>query len=336
MFINKYAPTTFDDFLHHTYIKDLINSHISHNNIPNIILSGPPGTGKSVFINILLKKIYNNNKNMYIEINGATEKGINFVREKIKEFIKYKPFKSSSVPFKLIVIDCADQLSIDSQFALRRIIEINSHSTRFCLICDILNNIDTALQSRCIILQFSNIPFSIQLNKLIQICKLENIPYSNAALENIIHLSDNNLCKSINNLQMISIMKNNILEVEISDILSNNDSLNNKTIAQLILFNDIFYFIDNIITIKNNNNISLLDILMSFFNFILFINDIDNQNNYNYLFNDSKNLLTVYNHSNIFEIIEKLADFEFKLKISNIDQKNEILCLYTLCSIIYL
>mmetsp|Transcript_18793 Transcript_18793/g.43732 ORF Transcript_18793/g.43732 Transcript_18793/m.43732 type:complete len:264 (-) Transcript_18793:295-1086(-) len=86
-------------------------------------------------------------QSMTLELNASDDRGIGVVRDQIKSFAGTKQLFNTGV--KLVILDEADSMTNDAQFALRRIIEKNTKNTRFCMICNYVNKIIPALQSRC-------------------------------------------------------------------------------------------------------------------------------------------------------------------------------------------
>ena len=126
----------------HKNIKDKLNFFLVNKKIPNIIFHGPNGSGKRTIVNEFVNNIYNNDKEMYkayvMNVNCAHGKGIKFVRDELKFFAKtHVNIKNNfSCNFKTIIMLNADKLTIDAQSALRRCIELFSHTTRFFIIVE--------------------------------------------------------------------------------------------------------------------------------------------------------------------------------------------------------
>lgn len=124
----------------HRDIKTRLECCINTSNIPHMIFHGPSGGGKRTLVNWFLRRIYNNQThimNQYIMyVDCAHGKGIKFIREQVKFFAKTNLKIDENAPFKAIVLSNADKLTTDAQSALRRIIEIFSHSTRFFVIVE--------------------------------------------------------------------------------------------------------------------------------------------------------------------------------------------------------
>ncbi|KAK8803580.1 hypothetical protein WA158_001274 [Blastocystis sp. Blastoise] len=143
--VEKYRPTEFEEIVSHDDILSTINKLIENKKLPHLLFHGPPGTGKTTTILACARKMYGSNyKSMTLELNASDDRGIDVVRDQIKNFAGTQKLFSSGV--KLIILDEADNMTNVAQFALRRIIEKYSQNTRFCLICNYVSNIIPALQ----------------------------------------------------------------------------------------------------------------------------------------------------------------------------------------------
>ncbi|KAK8791791.1 hypothetical protein WA158_005168 [Blastocystis sp. Blastoise] len=152
--VEKYRPTEFEEIVSHDDILSTINKLIENKKLPHLLFHGPPGTGKTTTILACARKMYGSNyKSMTLELNASDDRGIDVVRDQIKNFAGTQKLFSSGV--KLIILDEADNMTNVAQFALRRIIEKYSQNTRFCLICNYVSNIIPALQSRCTRFRFA-------------------------------------------------------------------------------------------------------------------------------------------------------------------------------------
>jgi DNA polymerase III delta prime subunit len=124
----------------HEKIKEKLNFFIQTDKIPNILFHGPCGSGKRTLVHNFVTDIYKNNKeliNAYVmNVNCAHGKGIKFVREDLKFFAKTHINIQGSSHFKILILSNADKLTIDAQSALRRCIELFSHTTRFFIIVE--------------------------------------------------------------------------------------------------------------------------------------------------------------------------------------------------------
>ena len=124
----------------HADIKANLRDKASKKSIPHMIFHGPSGSGKRTIVNWFIRLIYKNDRQLITEYvmhaDCAHGKGIKFVREQVKFFAKTNLRLTDEAPFKTIVLTNADKLTTDAQSALRRIIEVFSHSTRFFVVVE--------------------------------------------------------------------------------------------------------------------------------------------------------------------------------------------------------
>ena len=124
----------------HQNVKEKLTYFQSIHKIPNIIFNGPSGSGKSTIVNEFILKIYDGNKEIIKDfvmyVNCAHGKGIKFIRDELKFFAKTHIHSNGGDVFKSIVLFNGDKLTMDAQSALRRCIELFSHSTRFFIIVE--------------------------------------------------------------------------------------------------------------------------------------------------------------------------------------------------------
>jgi DNA polymerase III delta prime subunit len=163
--IEKYRPLNFDQILYNNDIINVIKNFINNKNIPNLILYGSSGIGKTSIVNIIVNSLYINNKDMVLELNNSDDRGINIIRN-IREYARQPSVLSyiknnNNNLHKLIILDEADSLTYEAQYALRRIIELYSNKIRFCMICNNLSKLDDALISRCNIFKLLSIPENV-------------------------------------------------------------------------------------------------------------------------------------------------------------------------------
>ena len=125
---------------YHPEIKEKLDFFLNSKNIPNIIFHGKSGSGKRTIVHNFINDIYNSNKellkNYVMYVNCAHGRGIKFIRDELKFFAKTHVNIEGTSKFKTIVLSNADELTIDAQSALRRCIELFSHTTRFFIIIE--------------------------------------------------------------------------------------------------------------------------------------------------------------------------------------------------------
>ena len=152
--VEKYRPKEMSDLVSHEQIIGTITKLIDAGKLPHLMLYGPPGTGKTSTILACAHKLYGKHfSSMVLELNASDDRGIDVVREQIKEFASTRQMFSSAP--KLIVLDEADNMTNPAQFSLRRVIEKFTRNARFCIICNYASKIIPALQSRCTRFRFA-------------------------------------------------------------------------------------------------------------------------------------------------------------------------------------
>ncbi|CAE6449621.1 unnamed protein product, partial [Rhizoctonia solani] len=155
--VEKYRPVTLSDVVSHQDITSTIERFIEKNRLPHLLFYGPPGTGKTSTIVAVARRIYGNDyKKQILELNASDDRGIEVVREQIKQFAETRTLFNKG--FKLIILDEADMMTQAAQAALRRVIEQYTRNVRFCIICNYVNKITPAIQSRCTRFRFSPLP----------------------------------------------------------------------------------------------------------------------------------------------------------------------------------
>lgn len=186
--VEKYRPENLDEISAQINVVKSLKSAIVTKNIPHLIFFGPSGCGKTSTIIALSKELFGDYySDRIIELNASDERGINIIRDKIKNYAKQaiKNIKDAP-PWKIIILDEADTMTSDSQFALRRIMEQYSKVTRFCIICNYHNKIIDPIISRCSLFRFKPVESKDILNKLKYICQKENFNCNEKILEKII------------------------------------------------------------------------------------------------------------------------------------------------------
>jgi len=293
--IEKYRPSDFSSIISNEQNLIILKNMLLSNSLPHLLFHGTSGTGKTSTIMALAKELYKNNINLMImKLDASDDRGINTVREEIKGFAEKKNMFQKGV--KLIILDEADSMTYDAQFALRRIIEKYSDTTRFCLICNYENKIINAIRSRCANFRFNPIQKNEIINFLKKICENENLTILENALDTIAELSNGDLRKAINLLQSISMKSTVITE-------------------------NICYEIAGIPTKQEINTIyeTLLNTELSFINIYNNINDIIKNNGYSLhlvLKELTIRILKTKNINNKGNILSELSDLENKISKS--------------------
>ena len=146
---------------------------------------------------------------MALELNASDSRGIDVVRNEIKEFAGTRQLFKSGI--KLIILDEADAMTSDAQFALRRVIEKHTKNARFCLICNYVNKIIPALQSRCTRFRFAPLRVEQIRSRLLEVADAENVNYTEDGIQSILSLSGGDMRRVLNLLQSTAMSSDNIV-----------------------------------------------------------------------------------------------------------------------------
>jgi len=200
--LEKYRPKKLIDVCGNRETVERLKVLAKHGNMPNLILAGPPGTGKTTSIHCLAMEMLGDSyKNAVLEMNASDDRGIEVVRNKIKGFAKRKVALPQG-RHKIIILDEADSMTPSAQQALRRTMELNSSTTRFALACNISSKIIEPIQSRCAILRYTRLPQLEILKRVKQVMQFENIVnYTEDGLEAILFVAEGDMRTALNALQ---------------------------------------------------------------------------------------------------------------------------------------
>lgn len=139
-------------------------------------------------------------KDAVLELNASNDRTIDVVRNKIKMFAQTKVTLPPN-KHKIVILDEADSMTEGSQQALRRTMEIYSKTTRFALACNLSEKIIEPIQSRCAVVRFTKLNDAQIKNKIIEICKKENLEYEDKGIDAIVFTAQGDMRQAINNLQ---------------------------------------------------------------------------------------------------------------------------------------
>ena len=171
--------------------------------MPHLLFSGSAGVGKTTAALCIARQVLGDSwKANTLELNASDERGINMVREKVKKFSNWVGF--GDIPFKIIVLDEADEMTADAQTALRRIIEDTAKYCRFIIIANNISKIIDPIQSRCASFKFTAVPEGEAIARLKAIAEKEGVDTDDAGLDVIYSYSEGDLRHAINLLQAVS------------------------------------------------------------------------------------------------------------------------------------
>ncbi|MGD6810025.1 MAG: replication factor C small subunit [Candidatus Bathyarchaeia archaeon] len=210
MWVEKYRPKILDDVVdQHDIVESLKAFMRNPKTMPHLMLAGIPGTGKTTTALCIAHELFGiqNWRNFTLELNASDERGIDTIRERVKDFSRYSRGAFGDVPFALVILDESDQMTGPAQTALRRIMETSSRTSRFILICNQSSKIIEPIQSRCAIFRFSRLDRTAMIEHLKCIAKKENVDLSPVAAERIVDYAEGDLRHAINALQTAAAYK---------------------------------------------------------------------------------------------------------------------------------
>lgn len=200
MWAEKYRPKTLDEMVNQREIVERLKSFVKAKNVPHCIFAGPPGTGKTTAALCLARDLYGENYREYImELNASDERGIDVVRETVKTFARVRAI--GEIPFKIMILDEADNMTADAQQALRRTMERYTETCRFILCANYSGKIIEPIQSRCAPFRFTYLPREEHDKYLRYIAENEGVALLDEGLDAIYEVCGGDLRRAINTLQ---------------------------------------------------------------------------------------------------------------------------------------
>jgi len=202
MWVEKYRPEKLFSIVNQKEIIGSLKSLLKNTSeIPHLMFSGSAGVGKTTTAMCLAREILGDHwKDHTLELNASDERGINMVRDRVKKFARFSGL-DTKIPFKIIILDEADEMTSDAQTALRRIIEDTARYCRFILIANNISKIIEPLQSRCAVFKFTRISEDDIISYLEEICKKEKVKFDQKGLKTIYSYSEGDMRHAINILQ---------------------------------------------------------------------------------------------------------------------------------------
>jgi len=202
MWVEKYRPKKISEIVNQKEIMGSLGALLKNQSeMPHLLFSGSAGVGKTSTAICISREILGEYWRDYsLELNASDERGIGMVREKVKKFSRFAGL-DTEIPFKIIILDEADEMTSDAQTALRRIIEDTAKYCRFILIANNLSKIIEPIQSRCVVFKFTRISNKEISSQLKFIAQKEKIKADEKGLETISDYADGDIRHAINILQ---------------------------------------------------------------------------------------------------------------------------------------
>ncbi len=256
----KYRPSSFSGMVGQEDIIKRVEALTNSLNIPHLLFAGPAGTGKSTLALIVVKELFKKEwRDNYLELNASDERGIQIVREKVKNFARTKSI--GNVPFKVIFLDEADALTPEAQQALRRTMENYSATCRFVLSCNYSSKVIDPIQSRCAIFRFKLLEKKDIEKYLRTIVEQERLTINEDAFESLYEGSEGDCRRATNLLQSTAAISPSITAELIETIISSAKPKDIKIVLDYALSGDFQKSREKLLDVMLRESISGQDVI---------------------------------------------------------------------------
>jgi replication factor C subunit 2/4 len=205
----KYRPSHVSDLFLDQQLKQRIAYYADNKWIPNLILDGSSGVGKTTSTKCLARALYGEYVTSGILEMNASDGGVKLMHEEITNFCKNKIIykkgdEKKYATFKLVIIESGDNMDENKvQPQINNIMELYKETVKFVFTCNTSTNLIEPIQSRCLILQFGKLNDELTAEKLRCICIAEKIKHDNLSLKYVAELSRGDIRSAINILQLV-------------------------------------------------------------------------------------------------------------------------------------
>ncbi len=274
IWIEKYRPSDFSEIKGQEDTVKRIQSFVESKNMPHLLFAGPAGIGKTSLSLVIAKKLFGENwRQNFLELNASDERGIDVVRNQVKEFARMRAI--GDVPFKIIYLDECDALTREAQQALRRTMENFSRTCRFILSCNYVSKVLDPIQSRCAVFKFK--PLSKDnITAIIQnVAKHEALTINQEAIDAIFEVSEGDARKAENILQACAATSKTVTKDSIYTTASTAKPEELKSILNSALNGSFVKARDDLLNVMLKNGLAGPDIIKHMTKYVWDLNTDD-------------------------------------------------------------
>lgn len=260
MWTEKYRPSNFSEVYGQKDIVEKVKAFVDKGNMPHLLFAGPAGIGKTTLSLVIAKELFGENwRNNLLETNASDERGIDVIRNKVKDFARTKAI-GTKFP-KIVYLDECDNLTKEAQQALRRTMESYSGTARFILSCNYPSKIIDPIQSRCAVFKFKPLNKEDIVDLMGDIAKEEGISLDEAAKNALFDVSGGDVRRAINTLHSSSAVNKTVSADTIYEIANFAKPRDIDTVLMMSLDGEFEKAKNKLLDIMLNNGLSGLDMI---------------------------------------------------------------------------
>ncbi len=268
IWIEKYRPVTLAEIVGQDEIVERLQSYVKAGSLPHLLFTGSAGVGKTTAAVALAREFFGEAWNLnFREMNASDERGIDVVRNQIKQFARTSPLGGAE--FKILFLDEADALTPDAQAALRRTMESYAQTCRFILSCNYSSKIIDPIQSRCAIYRFRPLDDAAITEEMARIAKREGLTVEPEAEKAILFIAQGDMRKAINALQGVAIVSPTITEQRLFEITAHARPAEIEDLLKTALCGDFEGAEATLSELLNHRGIAPLELLHQIYRVVL-------------------------------------------------------------------
>jgi replication factor C small subunit len=256
----KFRPKTFEEIKGQSQIVQRVAAFVKMGNMPHLLFAGPAGTGKTSLTGVIVRQLFGDVwKQNFLDLNASDERGIDVIRNTIKNFAKIKTL--GDFPFKIIHLDECDSLTKEAQQALRRTMENFAGSTRFILSANFSSKIIDPIQSRCTVFRFKPLSKDEIKNVIDRVVKEEELVIDEDGYNSLFEITGGDVRRLINILQSCSAIDKTINKDLIYSLVSAAEPKEIIEVLQIAVTGDFINSRNKLLDVMLRHGLSGLDVI---------------------------------------------------------------------------